>query len=184
MSCRWRKAGTDSQVRQILLEEALFQGLFDADWTVGRTALYALYEAREQYDGLDNWLKAQFAGKETDLTLVRELAEKRLRRDEKEWLTSLLPPPPFTGPDYHANWGELDGPTSMGPGAGVPLNVVVYNHGQATWAVKGPETVQLGYRWCAKRTWRFLQGESPCWVRANHPPIPSVATVRKVVQEV
>jgi len=28
-----------------------------------------------------------------------------------------------------------------------------------------------------------LQGESPCWVRANHPPIPSVAIVRKVVQE-
>ncbi len=28
-----------------------------------------------------------------------------------------------------------------------------------------------------------MQGESPCWVRANHPPIPSVATVRKVVQE-
>ena len=39
-------------------------------------------------------------------------------------------------------------------------------------------------RWCAKRTWRFLQGESPCWVRASHPPIPSVAAVRKVVQEV
>ncbi len=29
-----------------------------------------------------------------------------------------------------------------------------------------------------------MQGESPCWVRANHPPIPSVAIVRKVVQEV
>jgi hypothetical protein len=28
-----------------------------------------------------------------------------------------------------------------------------------------------------------LQGESPCWVRANHPPILSVAIVRKVVQE-
>jgi hypothetical protein len=39
-------------------------------------------------------------------------------------------------------------------------------------------------RWRAKRTWRFLQGESPCWVRANHSLIPSIATVRKVVQEV
>jgi len=36
----------------------------------------------------------------------------------------------------------------------------------------------------AKRTWRFLQGASPCWGRTNHPPIPSIAIVRKVVQEV
>ena len=28
-----------------------------------------------------------------------------------------------------------------------------------------------------------MQGASPCWVRANHPPIPSVTIVRKVVQE-
>jgi hypothetical protein len=28
-----------------------------------------------------------------------------------------------------------------------------------------------------------LRGASPLWVRANHPPIPSVAVVRKVVQE-
>ena len=28
-----------------------------------------------------------------------------------------------------------------------------------------------------------MQGESPCWVRTNHPPIPSVAVVRKVAQE-
>ena len=28
-----------------------------------------------------------------------------------------------------------------------------------------------------------MQGESPCWIRANHPSIPSVAVVRKVVQE-
>jgi len=27
--------------------------------------------------------------------------------------------------------------------------------------------------------WRFLQGESPCWVRANHPPIPSVAMMKE-----
>ena len=31
--------------------------------------------------------------------------------------------------------------------------------------------------------WRFLRGESPLWVRTNHQPIPSVAIVRKVVQE-
>jgi len=27
--------------------------------------------------------------------------------------------------------------------------------------------------------WRFLRGESPLWVRANHPPIPSVATMEE-----
>ena len=28
--------------------------------------------------------------------------------------------------------------------------------------------------------WRFLQGESPCQVRVNHPPVPSVAVMEEV----
>ena len=55
--------------------------------------------------------------------------------------------------------------------------------GEGTGKVSGRKRAGELRRWCAKRTWRFLQGESPCWVRANHPPIPSVATDRKVVQE-
>ena len=31
-----------------------------------------------------------------------------------------------------------------------------------------------------QEAWRFLQGESPCWVRSNQPPIPSVAVVEEV----
>ena len=29
------------------------------------------------------------------------------------------------------------------------------------------------------KAWRFLRGESPLWERANHPPIPSVATMEE-----
>jgi len=31
-----------------------------------------------------------------------------------------------------------------------------------------------------QEAWRFLQGGSPCWVRSNQPPIPSVAVVEEV----
>jgi len=31
-----------------------------------------------------------------------------------------------------------------------------------------------------QEAWRFLQGESPFWVRSNQPPIPSVAVVEEV----
>jgi hypothetical protein len=31
-----------------------------------------------------------------------------------------------------------------------------------------------------QEAWRFLQGESPYWVRSNQPPIPSVAAVKEV----
>ena len=34
-------------------------------------------------------------------------------------------------------------------------------------------------RWCAKLTWCFLQGASPCGVRSSQPPLASVAAIRR-----
>lgn len=36
---------------------------------------------------------------------------------------------------------------------------------------------------CAKQAWRFLQGGSPCQVRHNQPPVPSLASLKEARKE-
>ena len=43
-------------------------------------------------------------------------------------------------------------------------------------AAKSAASVSLGVI-APREAWRILQGESPCWGRASHPPVSSLASV-------
>jgi hypothetical protein len=40
-----------------------------------------------------------------------------------------------------------------------------------------PLAAPEAWRYCAKKAWRLLQGESPCRVRASHPPVSRLASM-------
>jgi tetratricopeptide (TPR) repeat protein/MoxR-like ATPase/predicted RNA-binding protein with PUA-like domain len=134
------QTGPEQDVRQVLVEEGLFRGLFDADWTVGRTALYALYQARRWYDGLDAWLEAQFASDKTDLAPVRELATKYLRRDEKAWLQKLLVPERWAMKIY-----RVEAPDDVVAGERAEASLVLHNTGNTTWSAGDEFTIECHF---------------------------------------
>jgi MoxR-like ATPase/predicted RNA-binding protein with PUA-like domain/O-acetyl-ADP-ribose deacetylase (regulator of RNase III) len=125
------EAAPEAEVREVLIAEGLYNALFDADWTVGRAALYTLYRTRQGDDGLDAWLETRFAAKERDLAPVRELARKRLRREEKEWLQSLLPPEE-TAARYAIEIEQIE-PAEVEAGQVLRPILRLRNRGSATW---------------------------------------------------
>ena len=48
---------------------------------------------------------------------------------------------------------------------------------QATVLPLRSTTAPDAWRYRAKQAWRLLQGESPCRVRASHPPVASLASM-------
>lgn len=85
----------DAALKQRLVDECLIPAVFDpASAKVARAALYGLYEARRIDSSIEVKLKAAFARRADEVSVLRGWLEGgRVRKEVLAWVQVLLPPP-------------------------------------------------------------------------------------------